>query len=105
MSRRVVMSLMFFPRGGSAQVARYMARSLPDAGWDVTLVAGAPGGGRRRGDAGTVFEGDGGGATGGSFFGGSEVRSVDSPRAIEAEPPSACAPPLHPSFEDRPEAP
>ena len=31
---RVVMGLMFFPRGGSAQVARYLARSLPEAGWE-----------------------------------------------------------------------
>src|SRR3954464_9193394 len=92
MSRRVVMSLMFFPRGGSAQVARYMARSLPDAGWDVTLVAGSLGEAGERSNAGTFFE-------------GIDVRPVDYSRAIEAEDPFACDPPLHPSFEDRPEAP
>ena len=29
------MGLLFFPRGGSAQVVRYLSRSLPGAGWDV----------------------------------------------------------------------
>src|SRR4051812_13609790 len=75
MSRRVVMSLMFFPRGGSAQVARYMARSLPDAGWDVTLVAGGPRGGGGRAKAGAVFQGRDG-APGGGVAGGSR-RAVD----------------------------
>jgi len=37
-TRRVVMALFFFPRGGSAYVARHLARLLPAAGWDVTLV-------------------------------------------------------------------
>src|SRR5437763_11557409 len=92
MSRRAVMSLLFFPRGGSAQVARYMARSLPREGWDVTLVAGSLGGGGGRSKARTCFS-------------GVDVRAVDYSRAIEAEDPFACDPPLHPSFEDRPDAP
>ena len=33
-------ALMFFPRGGSAHVARALAAELPAHGWDVTLVAG-----------------------------------------------------------------
>ena len=37
------MALMFFPRGGSSQVVRYLSRFLPDAGWDVTLVTGSLG--------------------------------------------------------------
>src|SRR4051812_50217112 len=37
------MGLLFFPRGGSAQVARYLAPALGDAGWAVTLVAGSLG--------------------------------------------------------------
>ena len=43
---KVVMGLIFFPRGGSAQVARYLARSLADDGWDTTVatrVAGCAG--------------------------------------------------------------
>ena len=27
------MALMFFPRGGSSQVVRYLSRFLPDTGW------------------------------------------------------------------------
>src|SRR5436309_4532142 len=92
MSRRVVMSLLFFPRGGSAQVARYMARALPQAGWDVTLVAGSLGEEGERSNART-------------FFCGVNVRPVDYSRAIEADDPFAWDPPLHPSFEDRPDAP
>src|SRR5437763_3755455 len=92
MSRRAVMSLLFFPRGGSAQVARYMARSLPREGWDVTLVAGSLGEEGERSNAHT-------------FFSGVDVRAVDYSRAIEADDPFACDPPLHPSFEDRPDAP
>ena len=92
MSRRVVMSLLFFPRGGSAQVARYMARALPRAGWDVTLVTGSLGEEGERSNART-------------FFSGVDVRAVDYSRALEADDPFACDPPLHPSFEDRPDAP
>ena len=40
---RVVMGLLFFPRGGSAQVARYLAPCLSDAGWTVSLVTGSLG--------------------------------------------------------------
>ena len=35
---RVVMGLLFFPRGGSAQVVRSLARTLPELGWDVTII-------------------------------------------------------------------
>ena len=38
------MALMFFPRGGSSQVVRYLARSLPASGWEVTLACGSLGG-------------------------------------------------------------
>ena len=31
-THRVLMALLFFPRGGSAQVMRYLARFLPRAG-------------------------------------------------------------------------
>jgi glycosyltransferase involved in cell wall biosynthesis len=86
------MGLMFFPRGGSAQVARYMARALPDVGWRPTLVAGSIGGAGERSNAETFFE-------------GIDVRPVDYSRAIEADDPFASDPPLHPSFEDRPGAP
>ena len=41
---KVLLALMFFPRGGSAQVMRYLAKNLADNGWEPTIVAGsAPG--------------------------------------------------------------
>jgi glycosyltransferase involved in cell wall biosynthesis len=86
------MALMFFPRGGSSQVARNMARNLPDAGWDVTLVAGSLGAAGEQSHAGT-------------FFSGLEVQSVDYTEARDADDPLAHDPPFQPSFEDRPDAP
>src|SRR6201989_395122 len=41
---RVLDALMFFPRGGSAHVARALAEELPAHGWDVTVVSGSLGG-------------------------------------------------------------
>ena len=41
-------ALMFFPRGGSAHVARALARELPAHGCDVTVVSGSLPGTRRR---------------------------------------------------------
>src|SRR5437773_12083670 len=39
----VVSALFFFPRGGSAQVTRSLARALPAAGWQAALAAGSLG--------------------------------------------------------------
>jgi glycosyltransferase involved in cell wall biosynthesis len=80
--KRVVMALMFFPRGGSSQVVRYLARFLPDTGWDVTLATGSLG---QPGDD----------AHAETFFGHADLHVVDY---------SAGAP-MHPSYEDRPDAP
>jgi glycosyltransferase involved in cell wall biosynthesis len=71
---------MFFPRGGSAHVARALACELPAHGWDVTLVTGSRSGGH--GDA-------------RRFYDGLDVRPVDF---------DAGDAPMHPSFEDRPGA-
>jgi hypothetical protein len=38
---RVVMGLLFFPRGGSAYVARYLSAALSEADWTVSLVCGS----------------------------------------------------------------
>src|SRR5918911_196952 len=78
---RVISGLMFFPRGGSAHVARALAAELPAHGWDVTLVSGSRSGGH--GDA-------------RSFYAGLDVHAVDF---------DAGDAPLHPSYEDRPGAP
>jgi glycosyltransferase involved in cell wall biosynthesis len=71
---------MFFPRGGSAHVARALARELPAHGCDVTIVSGSlPG----HGDAEHFYE-------------GLDVHAVDFSRGDA---------PMHPSYEDRPDAP
>ncbi|HET6509387.1 MAG TPA: glycosyltransferase family 4 protein [Baekduia sp.] len=73
---------MFFPRGGSAHVARALAANLPSHGWDVTLVAGSRAESSPHGDA-------------RKFFHGLDLRPVDF---------DAGDAPLHPSYEDRPGA-
>ena len=77
---RVVMGLLFFPRGGSAQVARYLAPCLADAGWTVSLVTGSLG--RRRARR----------PTPGTFFAGLD----DVHRARLLRPPGVR--PMHPSL-------
>ena len=89
---RVLMGLLFFPRGGSAHVAHNLARALPGAGWDVRVVSGSvtvPG---RPGDA-------------REFYAGLDVQPVDMTAALAAADPMGADPPLHPSYEDRPDAP
>jgi glycosyltransferase involved in cell wall biosynthesis len=89
--QRVVLALMFFPRGGSSHVVRNLARFLPDNGWDVTLLTGS------LGEPGTESNAE-------TFFKGFDVHSVDYTAALEAPDPLRADPPLHPSFEDRPGA-
>jgi glycosyltransferase involved in cell wall biosynthesis len=89
---RVLMALNFFPRGGSAHVARSLARSLPAAGWDVTVLSGSLSVPGRPGDA-------------REFYGDLDIRPVDMTRALEAPDPVLADPPLHPSYEERPDAP
>jgi glycosyltransferase involved in cell wall biosynthesis len=86
------MGVLFFPRGGSAQVVRYLARSLPSAGWDVTVACGSLGG---PGDE-THAE---------TFYRGVDVRPLDYTAAAAAPDPLAADPPFQPSYEDRPGAP
>jgi glycosyltransferase involved in cell wall biosynthesis len=87
---------MFSPRGGSAYVARALARCLRSEGADITLVAGS------RSDADGIGDAR-------RFYAGIDVRPVDFSPALERDDP-LCDPggpgeaPLHPSFEDRPGA-
>ena len=37
---KILMSLIFYPRGGSAQVARYLSRALIELGHEVRLITG-----------------------------------------------------------------
>ncbi|HVL31112.1 MAG TPA: glycosyltransferase family 4 protein [Solirubrobacteraceae bacterium] len=95
MPGRVVSALQFFPRGGSAHVARALARELPAHGWQVTVLSGSRSGLDGHGDA-------------RAFYAGVDVRAVDFDGALSApeplDPPADCAP-MHPSYEDRPGAP
>jgi len=96
MSRRVTMGLLFYPRGGSAQVVRYLAKALESTGWSTSLACGSLGEPGER----THAE---------SFFAGLEVHAADYRPAVaayeEGRDPIAEAVPMHPSFEDRPDVP
>src|SRR4051812_46449469 len=87
---RVLMGLLFYPRGGSAHVARNLATALPREGWDVTVLSGSLSG--RAGDA-------------RAFYRGVDVHPVDMTPALQSLDPLAADPPFHPSYEDRPDAP
>src|SRR5207249_11909561 len=63
-SSDLVSGLFFFPRGGSAQVARGLGRALAETGWEVTLAAGSLGQAGEQTHAPT-------------FFGGLDVVTVD----------------------------
>lgn len=86
------MALMFFPRGGSAQVSRYLAGALPPHGWAVGLVAGSLG---RPGDESHAE----------TFFAGLDVHGIPYDAALDAPDPLLADPPMHPSYEDREGAP
>jgi len=96
MRRHVTMGLLFYPRGGSAQVIRYLAAALEEADWSTELVCGS------LGEPGDLTHA-------GTFFEGMDVHALDYGPAVEAfgrgEDPVAHDPPLAPSFEDRPDVP
>jgi glycosyltransferase involved in cell wall biosynthesis len=93
---RIVMTLAFYPRGGSAQVARYLAAALGQNGTDVILCSGSLGP-------------EGADTNAQTFFAGLHVETVDFTAALEAfaegHDPMAVEVPIHPSFEDRPAVP
>src|SRR3954466_1190624 len=76
------MGLLFYPRGGSAHVARNLATTLPKAGWDVTVLSGSVSLPGHPGDA-------------ASFYRGLDVRPADMTRACNA-PGGEARPPLGP---------
>ena len=90
------MGLLFFPRGGSAQGARYLSRALVAAGWSVELVTGSLG-----------EWGDDTHAP--TFFAGAGVHYLDYSEALRVFAMGGSATgavvPMHPSFEDREGAP
>lgn len=90
------MGLLFFPRGGSAQVTRYLSTALVHADWSVEVVTGS------LGDPGEETHAP-------TFFAGTPVHYLDysnAMRAFGAGRSAISAPvPMHPSFEDREGAP
>jgi len=90
------MGLMFYPRGGSAQVARYLSRALMESGWDVVLATGSLGSPGERTHAATFYE-------------GLRVEVADYTPALRrfehGEDQLAGPVPFHGSFEDREAAP
>ena len=94
--RPAVMGFYFYPRGGSAQVARYLARALDDGPWAPIVVAGSLGGPGEPSHA-------------GQFFAPTRCVSVDytpaHQRWAQGGDPMAELVPLHGSFEDKPGVP
>lgn len=92
MGAPVAMGLLFYPRGGSAQVTRYLALALERRGRPVHLVSGSLGAPGARSHAGT-------------FFAGLDVTAADFTGAVEmferGGDPMAAPMPMHPSYEDR----
>jgi len=94
--RRVVMTLAFYPRGGSAQVLRYLGGALETMGHTVTVCCGSLGPRGASSHAGT-------------FFAGLDVQALDFTEAAtwfeQGRDPMDAPVPFHPSFEDRPDVP
>jgi glycosyltransferase involved in cell wall biosynthesis len=93
---KLLMGTYFYPRGGSAHVARALARELETHGIEVTLVSGS------RTDLGAAADAR-------DFYAGLDVRPVDFTPALQSERPldfvgPAGTAPMHGSFEDRVDA-
>ncbi|HET8565528.1 MAG TPA: glycosyltransferase family 4 protein [Solirubrobacterales bacterium] len=94
---KLLMGIYFYPRGGSAQVCRSIARELGRNGVEVTLLAGS------RSDLGET-------ALAAAFYDGLDLRAVDFTPALRSPDPvrypgGPWAAPMHGSYEDRPGAP
>jgi D-inositol-3-phosphate glycosyltransferase len=93
---QVLQGFSFFPRGGSAQVVRYLTGALLKAGWTPRIAAGSVG---EPGDPGHAA----------TFFAGLPLSAADFSPALDAwqrgEDPLDQPLPLHASYEDKPGAP
>jgi len=88
----IVMGLLFFPRGGSAYVARYLTPSLIKSGWSVSIAAGSLGGPGDETHAPTFFH----------ELDVHHLDYTDAARAFTAGGDAIAVPvPMHPSYEDR----
>jgi glycosyltransferase involved in cell wall biosynthesis len=95
--RQVLSAIMFSPRGGSSHAARTLARQLPAFGWTVSLLSGSR---RDLGSDGDAHD----------FYAGLDLHVVDFSAALRepdpGRPRGRFGPvPMHPSYEDRPDAP
>ncbi|MCU1396957.1 MAG: hypothetical protein JWN62_66 [Acidimicrobiales bacterium] len=92
----VVMGFYFSPRGGSAQVARYLCRALGGGRWEPALFAGSLGAIAESGNADT-------------FFGGIDCTTLDYSPAnadwLHGMDPMTAPIPMHASFEAKPDVP
>jgi D-inositol-3-phosphate glycosyltransferase len=90
------MGVLFYPRGGSAQVVRYLSAALEREDWHVSLLCGSLGAPGERTHAET-------------FFRGMDLHAVDYNAAFDAyqagRDPLAEPVPFHPSFEPQPDVP
>jgi glycosyltransferase involved in cell wall biosynthesis len=95
---KILMPLIFYPRGGSAQVARYLSRALLDLGHDVHLLTGTLRDGDPQHDADV-------------FYTGIPLTAIDYTAAWQGfqlgEDPISDSwdVPFHPSYEDKPGVP
>jgi glycosyltransferase involved in cell wall biosynthesis len=94
--KRVLMGVYFYPRGGSAQVCRSIARQLERNGLGVSLLSGS------RSDLGEAARAE-------SFYDGLRLHPVDFTPAVCSPDPlryrgAAGTAPIHGSYEDRPGA-
>ncbi len=90
---KLLMGLYFYPRGGSAHVARALARQLGTRSFDVRLLSGS------RTDLGPLADAR-------SFFAGLDTEVVDFTPALASGAPQAYegavgTAPMHGSYEDR----
>ncbi len=92
----VLQGFSFFPRGGSAQVVRYLTAALLEAGWAPRIAAGS------LGAAGSLSNAE-------TFFAGLPLSAVDFTPALDAwqrgEDPLDRPVPLHASYENKSGAP
>src|SRR6476660_3992217 len=90
--QQVIMGLLFYPRGGSAFVVRYLSPALTRAGWSVSLAVGSLGGPGDETYAPTFFDG----------FDVHCLDYTDAARVFAAGGDAMAGPvPMQPSYEDR----
>jgi len=95
-SQNPLMGFYFYPRGGSAQVARYLSLALVGTRWEPTVYSGSLGSDREPSHA-------------GRFFSDVQSTSLDYGPAVQSwaggGDPMSAAVPMHASYEDKPGVP